>query len=66
MSVRPKLNSIPIPNGLQPGGLYVTCSPGQWDGLLKASYEKGFTLLEIEVVKGEEKIVRAWKKEESK
>ena len=30
--------------------------------MLKGAYESGWTLLEIEEVKGEEKAVRAWKK----
>jgi hypothetical protein len=37
-------------------------SPDQWDVLLKASYDRGWMLLEIEEVNGEEKCVRAFKK----
>ena len=40
----------------------MTCSPGQWDGLLKSAYESGWILLEIEEIDGREEVVRAWKK----
>ena len=43
--------------------MFFTCSPGQWDALLNAAYEGGHLLLEIEEVNGEEKVVRAWKKQ---
>jgi hypothetical protein len=46
----------------EPATVYWTCSPGQWDALLSAAYEKGHILLEIEVVDGEEKLARAWRK----
>jgi len=63
MLKRPKLDSTPLPNPFpEPGAQYITCSPGQWDAMLKGAYESGWTLLEIEEVKGEEKAVRAWKK----
>jgi hypothetical protein len=50
---RPKLNEIPIKEAMAgilegDGGLYVTMSPGQWDALLDASYDRGATLLEID------------------
>lgn len=38
-------------------------SRGQWDKLLELSYDHGWTLLEIEEVDGEEKCVRAFKKQ---
>jgi hypothetical protein len=60
---RPKLNQVPLPNPFPiPGERYITMSPDQWDVLLKASYDRGWTLLEIEEVNGEEKCVRAFKK----
>jgi hypothetical protein len=52
---RPKLNQVPLPNPFPiPGEGYITMSPDQWDGLLKASYDSGWTLLEIEEVNGGE------------
>ena len=59
---RPKLNEVPIPaNPFQPGTLTITVSPGQWDNLIKAAYEGGHLLLEIEEVNGEERAVRAYR-----
>lgn len=59
---RPKLNEIPIPADLfKPGTLSITVSPGQWDNLIKAFYEEGHLLLEIEEVNGEERVVRAYR-----
>ena len=56
---RPPLESTPLPNPFpQPGRLYITCCPGQWDATLKAAYETGWTLIEIEG----EKAVRAFRK----
>lgn len=64
---RPKLDPTPLPKVFpEPGGQYITCSPGQWDVLLKGAYESGWTLLEIEEVNGEERAVRAWKKHNDK
>lgn len=60
---RPTLEAIPLPKTfLEPGEFYITCSPGQWDMKLQAAYDAGWTLLEIEEVRGVEKAVRAWKK----
>jgi hypothetical protein len=60
---RPKLNEIPIPeNPFQPGTITITVSPGQWNTMLKAAYEEGYLLLEIEEVNGEEKAVRAYRR----
>ena len=42
--------------------MYITISPGQWDGLHKAAYDAGHTLLEIEEVDGQEKAVRAYRR----
>lgn len=61
---RPKLTQVPLPNPFPaPGHLYITMSRGQWDKLLELSYDHGWTLLEIEEVDGEEKCVRAFKKQ---
>lgn len=58
---RPQLNEVPIPgNPFAPGTLSITVSPGQWDNLIKAMYEGGHLLLEIEEVNGKEKCVRAY------
>jgi hypothetical protein len=46
--------------------MIVTCSPGQWDGLLQAAYDSGLLLLEIEEIDGEEKAVRAWRNKNPK
>lgn len=62
--LRPKLNEVPVPNPIfERGKVYITVSPGQWDNLIKAFYEAGKTLLEVEEVNGKEKIVRAYRKE---
>jgi hypothetical protein len=47
---RPALVRIPLEAALppRPGTLTVTMSPGQWDGLLAATYETGGTLLELD------------------
>ena len=37
-------------------------SPGQWDALLQGAYEADWTLLEVDLVNGSEKIVRAFRK----
>lgn len=61
---RPKLNPVPLPNPFpQPGAKCITMSPGQWDGLLQAAYEMHWMLFEVEEVDGEEKIVRAFKRQ---
>jgi hypothetical protein len=60
---RPLLTSVPLPESFLPGKCYITCSPGQWDALLAASYERGSMLLEIEEINGEEKAVRAYQKQ---
>ncbi len=43
------LRVVPLAEVLPPRGawLYVTCAPGQWDGLLAAAYESGAVLLEV-------------------
>ena len=63
---RPKLRRVLIPGKYLPGEFYITMSPGQWDPTLKAFYDEGATLLEVKVKKnGSEKIVRAYRKEET-
>jgi hypothetical protein len=61
---RPKLNEIPLRDAMAGileggGGLFVTMSPGQWDALLQAAYDKGATLLEID---DKEQPVRAYQR----
>ena len=64
---RPQLNEVPLPNPFpEPGKVYITVSPGQWDGLCKAAYDGGHTLLEIEEVDGQEKAVRAYRRHNGK
>jgi len=61
---RPQLDPTPVPQSLSdPAESYITCSPGQWDPLLKAAYDTGWTLIEMEGEIGKEKPVRAWKKD---
>ena len=56
---RPELQSIPMSQvSIGPAARIITMSPGQWDGLLQASYETGWTLLEIV----DEQPVRAYRK----
>ncbi len=56
---RPELQSIPMSQvSIGPGARIITMSPGQWDGLLQASYETGWTLLEIV----DEQPVRAYRR----
>lgn len=65
-TARPELNEVPIPeNPFQPGTVSATIRPGQWDNLIKAMYEHGHLLLEVETVNGEETIVRAYQKPKS-
>jgi hypothetical protein len=60
---RPELEPTQLPNPFpEPGGLYITMSPGQWDRLLEGAYNQGWTLIEIDEVNGEERAVRAFKK----
>jgi hypothetical protein len=60
---RPNLNQIPLPNPFPiPGKCYMTMTPGQWDWVLQEAYERNWMLLEIEVVDGEEKAVKAFQK----
>ena len=56
---RPELNSIPMSQvSIGPGVRIITCAPQQWDALLQASYDTGWTLLEIV----DEQPVRAYRK----
>jgi len=47
---RPDLREIPLPTAWppRPGELTVTLSPGQWDGLLAATYAAGAVLVELD------------------
>ncbi|MEI6610992.1 MAG: hypothetical protein WCO53_14795 [Deltaproteobacteria bacterium] len=56
---RPELREIPIERTMRPGTINVTMSPGQWDGLLKAAYDAGHYLIEIDK---NEKPVKAYQK----
>lgn len=68
---RPILNEVSVPTlahqpplpkiFAEPGEPYITCLPGEWDAMLKLAYTAGWTLLEIEQVNGEQKVIRAWK-----
>lgn len=64
---RPELHQVPLPASAselaQPGSLWMTVSPGQWDKMHQEAYERGFTILEIKERNGKKKIVRAFKKE---
>jgi len=44
---RPPLHQVPLREALQPGAV-ITMSPKQWDGLLEACYNDGWTLLEVD------------------
>jgi hypothetical protein len=60
---RPNLESVPLPNPFPvPGECYITCSPGQWDRVLQEAYNRGWMLLEIEEIDGQEKAVRAFRR----
>ena len=52
-------------NLFAPGQLLITMSPGQWDYLLKAAYDEGATLLEVDIVKGREAFVGAYRKQQN-
>jgi hypothetical protein len=57
--VRPKsLQAIPLDEALSRGRV-VTMSRGQWDALLAAAYDAGWTLLEVDDC---ERPVRAFRK----
>ena len=47
---RPELTEIPLDdiNIFGPGKCTITMSEGQWDALLAAAYENGWTLLELD------------------
>ena len=60
---RPKLNKIQIPKFPFGPGMFVTVSPGQWDGFHDAAYKAGHTLLEIDEIDGREMIVSAYQLE---
>lgn len=59
---RPYLRQIPLEHALpiKRRQCYVTMSAGQWDTLLRAAYEVGFILLELD---DEERPVAAYQKE---
>jgi hypothetical protein len=47
---RPRLREVPLADvlPLRPGVLYFTCSPGRWDGWLRAAYDVGAVLSELD------------------
>lgn len=45
---RPALHEIPLPVELKPGAAFMTIDEGAWDMLIKAAYERGWTLLEMD------------------
>lgn len=62
---RRDLVEVPIDSVLpfKPSTVYITMSPGQWDGLLVACYEEGQILLEVEETEGGEiQVLRAFKR----
>jgi len=56
---RPQLNEVPLSATMRPATINITMSVGQWDGLLKAAYDAGHYLIEVD--KNEEP-VRAYKR----
>lgn len=57
-SDRPALHEVPVPAGPQRGRVYLTINEGAWDALIKAGYESGFTLIEMDE---DERPVRAFR-----
>jgi hypothetical protein len=61
-TTRPRLAEIPLASVWPPregeGHCFATVSIGQWDSLLQAAYDTGFTLLELD---DEENIVKAFR-----
>ena len=55
---RPVLNEVPLTSAIKPMTVNITMSPGQWDGFLKAAYDSGDNLIEVE----NEFPVRAYRK----
>jgi len=61
---RRDLHPIPLDEAIaaltggQPRGRVMTMSIGQWDGMLSAAYEAGWTLLELDV---DERPLRAYR-----
>lgn len=45
---RPILNEVPLNTTMRPATINITMSPGQWDGLLKAAYDHGAFLIEVD------------------
>jgi hypothetical protein len=58
------LREVPLAEVLPPirGMCYVTCSPGQWDGLLAGAYAAGWTLIEVD---DDERPARAYRRPDS-
>ncbi len=61
---RPELNKIPFDNRIfvTPGAANITMAPGQWDTMLQAAYDRGWTLIEVDRKTGEgiSKGARPW------
>ncbi len=56
---KPILIPVPLPKEIgTPGQCFITFSPGQWDGILAAAYERGWMLLLIK----DEVAVKAFQK----
>ena len=45
---RPELNAVPLSSTMKPATINITMSPGQWDGLLQAAYDRGAFLIEVD------------------
>ena len=57
------LRPIPLESAFDKPGCVITMSPGQWDGLLSAAYERGWVLIEIDE---HEQPVRAYQRAEAR
>ena len=61
-TTHPRLAQVPLASVWPPrpdeGHCFATMSIGQWDTMLQAAYDVGFTLLELD---DEENIVRAYR-----
>jgi len=57
---RPQLRPVSKPIIGRPGEGFITMSIGQWDGMLKAAYDMGWCLLELDE---NERFVQAYQKE---
>jgi hypothetical protein len=61
MATRPQLREVQLDDvlPLRRGVAYATMSAEQWDGLLRAAYDAGWVLLELD---GDERPLRAYRR----